>query len=160
MNGRLVLVPLAVALTAFASSTAAECPRTFSEGPVLNLPAPEGWYGSDSLAVLLKPDGRWTGLGPEQKFRDKLFWASSGFRPGDERDLRVTATPLDGGGDTAVVTSPTHAGLRAVGGFAMLVLVEFPRAGCWEVTGEYRGQRLSFVVEVMPKPPVPSQGTV
>jgi hypothetical protein len=29
----------------------------------------------------------------------------------------------------------------------MLVAVEFPSAGCWEITGEYLGQKLSFVVE-------------
>jgi hypothetical protein len=30
----------------------------------------------------------------------------------------------------------------------MLVAVEFPSSGCWEITGEYLGQKLGFVVEV------------
>jgi hypothetical protein len=28
----------------------------------------------------------------------------------------------------------------------MLVGVYFPTPGCWEVTGEYKGQKVSFVV--------------
>jgi hypothetical protein len=36
------------------------------------------------------------------------------------------------------------------GGWAMLVMVEFPAIGCWELTGEYKGQTLSFVVQVGP----------
>jgi hypothetical protein len=30
----------------------------------------------------------------------------------------------------------------------MLVMMEFPAAGCWEVTGKYHGNQLSFIVEV------------
>ena len=39
----------------------------------------------------------------------------------------------------------------------MLVAVELPVAGCWEITGEYLGQKLSFVVEVRADDP-PSDG--
>jgi hypothetical protein len=35
----------------------------------------------------------------------------------------------------------------------MLVLVEFPSAGCWELTGRYLGQELTFVVEVPDEAP-------
>jgi hypothetical protein len=39
----------------------------------------------------------------------------------------------------------------------MLVMVEFPSAGCWKITGEYLGQVLDFVVEVQADEP-PAQG--
>jgi hypothetical protein len=38
----------------------------------------------------------------------------------------------------------------------MLMLVEFPSAGCWELTGEFRGQQLSFVVETRGAAPAPA----
>jgi hypothetical protein len=31
----------------------------------------------------------------------------------------------------------------------MLVGVDFPDPGCWEITGEYLGQTLTFVVETV-----------
>jgi hypothetical protein len=33
-------------------------------------------------------------------------------------------------------------------GEAMLVGIEVPTAGCWEITGRYRGAELSYVVTV------------
>ena len=32
----------------------------------------------------------------------------------------------------------------------MLVGMAFPASGCWELTGRYRGQALTFVVRVEP----------
>jgi hypothetical protein len=46
---------------------------------------------------------------------------------------------------------------RDLGGWTMLVMVEFPSAGCWKITGEYLGQVLDFVVEVQADEP-PAQG--
>jgi hypothetical protein len=37
----------------------------------------------------------------------------------------------------------------------MLVAVEFPSIGCWEISGEYKGQRLSFIVDVSDLSPTP-----
>ncbi len=33
---------------------------------------------------------------------------------------------------------------------AMLRAVDIPAAGCWEITGQFRGDSLSFVVLVQP----------
>jgi hypothetical protein len=40
--------------------------------------------------------------------------------------------------------------IKDFGGWAMLVMVEFSTGGCWEVTGQYKGQAASFVVQVEP----------
>ena len=48
------------------------------------------------------------------------------------------------------VTRATNAYNKDFGGWAMLVMVEFPASGCWELTGRYKGQTVSFVVYVDP----------
>ncbi len=105
------------------------------------------WYGSESLAVLLKSDGVWKGMGSEHNYRDKLSWWSYGYDGSLEPrpELVVTGKRLDADVPPAIVSEATNA---YVGGWTMLVLVEFPSIGCWEITGSYRGQTLSFVVEV------------
>ena len=90
-------------------------------------------------------------MGPVYAYRDKLFWRSPGFRYGSEHELRVLGQRLDAGSAPAGVSRPTNAHVPEFGGWTMLVGVGFPSPGCWEVTGEYRGQTLTFVVEV-PKP--------
>jgi hypothetical protein len=62
--------------------------------------------------------------------------------------LKVTAKRLDGSSPPADISAATNAGGPSLGGWTMLVMVEFPSSGCWEITGEYLGQVLDFVVEV------------
>jgi hypothetical protein len=126
------------------------CPKTVPSADLLGKPFPSSdrWYGSETLAVILRPDGIWRGMGPKYSYRDKLFWWSFGFKPGSESNLKVTAKRLDGSSPPADISAATNAGGPSLGGWTMLVMVEFPSAGCWEITGEYLGQVLDFVVEV------------
>jgi|SRR5688572_17138959 len=126
------------------------CPRTLGTSDMLGKPFPSSdrWYGSESLAVILRPDGIWRGMGPNSNFRDKLFWWSQGFKPGLEANLTVTGKRLDADSPPAEISKTTNAHADSLGGWAMLVGVEFPSAGCWQLTGKYLGQELSFVVEV------------
>lgn len=147
----LTLLVLAAVLPRNSSARdVASCPRTPPSGQILGKPFPqsESWYGSESLAVVLPPDGIWRGMGAAHHYRNKLFWWSSGFRAGDESKLKVTAKRVDASSPPAEVSRATNAHAASLGGWAMLVLVEFPSAGCWQITGEYLGQRLEFVVEV------------
>jgi len=57
---------------------------------------------------------------------------------------------MNGEPATAKASRATNAHSRDFGGWAMLVMMEFPAAGCWEVTGKYQGNQLSFVVDVGP----------
>jgi hypothetical protein len=95
--------------------------------------------------------------GTEYNYRDKLFWWSFGFKPGSESNLKVSAASLDGYPAKASISPPTNAHAPSLGGWTMLVAVEFPAAGCWEITGEYLGQKLVFVVDVRADDP-PSDG--
>jgi hypothetical protein len=145
------LLALALALTLpIHAEDLATCPKTAPSGEIFGKPFPpsEHWYGSETLAVILRPDGIWRGMGPQHNYRDKLFWWSFGFKPGSESNLKVSAKSLDGSPGKASISPPTNAGAPSLGDWTMLVLVEFPAAGCWEITGEYLGQKLSFVVEV------------
>jgi hypothetical protein len=149
-----LLVLLAVAVYQISCAQAAEsatCPKTVASGDIFGKPFPssERWYGSETLAVLLPPESIWRGMGPEHNYRDKLFWWSLGFKPGTESKLRVTGRRLDGDSPAADVSRTTNAYAASLGGWTMLVGVEFPSAGCWEIVGDYLGQRLSFIVEVV-----------
>lgn len=135
-----------------AASAAAEftCPRTVGHealGPPL--PKSENWYGSESLAVQLPPSGTWPTTAPGALIAVKLFWWSAGFRPGMESNLSVTIRELSGAAATAVISKPTNAHAASLGGWTMLTGIDFPQPGCWEITGKYHGQRLTFVVETV-----------
>jgi hypothetical protein len=130
------------------------CPVTVPAADLLGEPFPpsERWYGSEALAVLLPPEGIWRGMGPESNFADKFFWWSLGFKPGLEPNLQVSAKSLDDPGKMANISSATNAHAPSLGGWTMLVGVAFPSPGCWEITGRYFGQTLSFVVDVRADP--------
>ena len=59
-------------------------------------------------------------------------------------DLTVSGKRLDAPALPLVASRATNA--AADFGEAMLVLVEIPESGCWEIAGRYRGHELSFVV--------------
>jgi len=139
----------------------ANCPKTVPSADLLGKPFPSSdhWYGSETLAVILRPDGIWRGMGPKHNFRDKMFWWSFGFKPGSESNLTVTARRLDSSSPPADISAATNAGAPSLGGWTMLVMVEFPAAGCWEISGDYLGQVLSFVVEVRADEPAVESAT-
>jgi hypothetical protein len=84
---------------------------------------------------------------------DRTFWWSENYSPSEPAEVTVTAEHLNGSAPTvkygAVVGSgfnpfmlaPTHESVTMVG-------VGKPESGCWELTAEYRGASLSYVVWV------------
>jgi hypothetical protein len=126
------------------------CPRTVGYASLgAPLPKSENWYGSHALAVNLPKNGVWPTTAPGAQIAVKLFWWSAGFRPGMESNLNVTIRELTGAPNTAVVSEPTNAGAKSLGGWAMLTGINFREPGCWEITGKYQGQELTFVVETV-----------
>ena len=102
------------------------------------------WYGTPDLWTMLGADGTWSG----SEF--KLFWWSQAYDVNVEPDpaLTVSADRLDGASPAATVDKATNA--SADFGEAMLVGLTLPAAGCWQITGQYRGHSQSFVVWVTP----------
>jgi hypothetical protein len=92
------------------------------------------------------------GVGPGHNYRNKLFWWRQGYVGATEQrpELTVSGRRLDGEAPPATASKATNAYHKDFGGWAMLVMVEFPASGCWEVTGQYKGQTTSFVVDVWP----------
>jgi len=114
-------------------------------------PSPDSfWYGTASLWTAVSKTGVWSGLpdNPEG-YTQKVFWWREGYVWTEEpepqlvvsgRRLDATAAPLN-------VSRATNAFAEDIQS-AMLVGVDFPTLGCWEITGRYAGTELSFVVWV------------
>jgi hypothetical protein len=115
--------------------------------------APSGqfWYGSDSLWTLLDIPGIWH-LHRDGGYGTKLVYWRRGFdwRKEIDPELTVVATRLDR--QTPPVRSdPAHA-VFVTGPMpaAMMTGIDIPSAGCWELTAQHRGHKLSFIVSVEP----------
>jgi len=107
------------------------------------------WIGSESFAASIPPSGVWYGMGPEHDFSDKLFWVAEGFKPGLESDFSLTGRHLYIDAITPIISEPGNARSSDLGGWAILVGVGFPATGCWELTGSYQGQSVTFTVNVI-----------
>lgn len=148
-------LPFAICLVALLAlgqiATADEnCPLTIGANKVFSKawPRADSWFGSESLAVILPENGIWPTTVDGHLIAVKLFWYSSGFQSGMERDFVGRIERLDEGPNDAVISSPTNAGL-ANDVWTILTGIDFKSAGCWRVSGEYRGQSLEFVVETV-----------
>ena len=149
----LAAVPLLLARDAQPTATN-NCPVTVTPEQSFAEPSPSSasrfWYGSEALAVLLPRSGMWRGMGPDHRYRNKLFWWRQGYDGAAEPRpaLVLTGRRLDGEAPPAIVSRATNAHHADFGGWAMLVMVELPSSGCWEITGEYEGESARFVVHV------------
>jgi hypothetical protein len=144
------MFPLIFASAMLSSACLADdaCPRTVGSAE------PAGWFGTDSFAAQLPAGGVWPTTEPGHLIAVKLIWRSAGFKPGMETNLAVTVKPLNGAQATAVVLGNTNAYAGDFGGWAMMTGIDLPSAGCWEITGRYRGEELRFVVETVQRTPL------
>lgn len=131
-------------------------PAFIPPAPYDQLPVPEGgfWYGTDALWTQLDADGVWHTKDNVDKhggYVTKLiFWTQDfKWRKENEPELIVTAQRLDGDAPSVAVA---YANAVNVTGKTPAVMtgIRVPTSGCWEVTGYYRGHRLTFVVSVEP----------
>jgi len=109
-------------------------------------PADEFWYGTQALWTALRPDGTWNGL-PYQDgaYTQKVFWWSRDYKW--ESPLTVTGMRIDGSAPPLRSSPATNAFAEDIGS-SILVGVEIPAAGCWEIAGHLKGATVSFVVRV------------
>jgi hypothetical protein len=136
----------------------APCATTLPPDPLFVPPflpfaqhAPSGrfWYGTKSLWTLLDIQGRWH-MGGKRPYSTKLFYWRLGYDARREMGpkLFVSAKRLDREAPLVLADSATNAFLGESS--AMLTGIDIPTAGCWEVTAQYRGDVLSFVVPIQP----------
>lgn len=135
----------------------AECAVTKPE-PAFVAPSPypaaapplyeSDWYGSEALWTMLDRDGeRWSA--GAMTMGVKTFWWSldwPGMRDDPQPALTLVGTRLDGPG--RFTAGPATNAARDDFGEAMLVGVEIPTAGCWQITASYGDAVLSYVVSV------------
>ena len=137
-------------------SRTSSCNVTVAPDRPLTIPAPypasapskNFWHGSERLWTMLGAEGTWAGLPRNEKgFRQKVFWWYLGFDGRVERqpDLSVTGRRLDGP-ESFTHRTATNAHHVDFGGWTILTGIDIPTEGCWELTGEYRGQSVTFVI--------------
>ncbi|MGI8872304.1 MAG: hypothetical protein ACR2KI_06875 [Candidatus Limnocylindria bacterium] len=118
------------------------------------------WYGSAALWTVLDRNGEiWDlsqGSGGQKTFWDSVNWLGSGRE--SEPAITVEGTRLDGGGTFSSGPRGTNAG-NAEYGDMMLTGITIPSAGCWRITGHYRGAELSYVVWVKGDWPAPASSS-
>jgi hypothetical protein len=134
------------------------CPVTRPPDPPFTPPEPyprsapreDFWYGTDALWTALPQYGVWSALphNPEG-YTQKVVWWRKGYSWTEEPEPRlvVTGRRLDALAPPLNVSRTTNAYTPKFGS-AMLVGVDFPTTGCWEVKGQYGKDVLSFVVWV------------
>jgi hypothetical protein len=126
-------------------------PETRFTPPPPNAAAiPDGpmfWYGSDALYVFLSSDGRWRGIKSPTGTRNKSFWYRKNAEWGEEFPYQFKATAKRFDSDAAPLTFPNVNNALMGEEVAMLFMLELPR-GCWEVTGSYKSDSLSWITWV------------
>jgi hypothetical protein len=141
------------------SEAPASCPTTRPPDPPFVPPAPypptppsEGdkvWYGTNELWTWLDADGTWEMARDEHGLFDKSFWWRQGYDWQTETTprLQVTGRRLDAPAPAVTVSDATNGFEQSMGAF-MLVGLELPAGGCWELTGYSHGSSLRLVVWV------------
>jgi len=117
------------------------------------------WIGTEKLWTNLRRDGLWhgywvtdQGLGVKHKiYADKISWWRKGYdwKTEDPPRLKVSGRRLDAPAAPFSVGRVTNAFIKHP---AMLTLIDIPTVGCWEITGDYKGDKLTFVVWVVDPP--------
>lgn len=151
-------VPAATHIT----PASASCPITRPPDPPFVPPPPYSpsapslyqgfWYGSAALWTLPRADGIWRGL-PYYRgsYTQKVFWWRRGYdyQSDPYPDLIVTGTRLDAPAPPLTASGATNGSRDDIRSF-MVVGVDIPTTGCWEITGHSAAATVRFVVWVAP----------
>jgi len=132
------------------TATGEACPVTNASDHTVIPPWPyptvpdsgRSWFGTDRLWVALPEDGTWRG------YRQKMQWWRLGYdyHTEPEPKLKITGKRLD------APAPPLMAKIDNVAGPIPSIMagLDFPALGCWEITGHYESDELTFVVWVAP----------
>ena len=104
----------------------------------------------------MQRDARWFAFGKERNgwvYENKLtFWHRGFDWRTDKPTLTVTAKRLDGDAPTVIVDHANTVFLPNRDAAGMMMLLAVPTLGCWEISANYEGHELRFVVSVEPEP--------
>jgi len=114
--------------------------------------AGEFWSGTQMLWTMLRTDGTWRSLPyANGTYTQKVFWWRQGYdwQTEPEPNLTVMGRRLDAPAPPMRASRATNGSRGDIGSF-MVVGVDIPSLGCWEITGQRAGSSLRFVVWVAP----------
>lgn len=109
------------------------------------------WFGSEKLWVQLPTSGTWSHLShyrpTDTAFRQKIQWWRKGYdwRTDIPSKLVITGKRLDANAPPLV--SESNASGTTGQAFIMSGL-DIPTLGCWQITGDFAGDKLTFVIWV------------
>lgn len=117
------------------------------------------WLGTERMWTVLRKSGiwEWAPRGPGREHHvypltEKIWWMSLDYnynwKTKPYPEVKVTGRRLDGFAPPLLTTAAWNAFPGPAP--AMVTGVYIPTPGCWEITGEYDGYKLSFVVWVKP----------
>ena len=108
-------------------------------------------FGSAGLFTVLPADGTWRGRLPSKPhefvYDNKLPWFRS-LAAFSDGPLTVRGKRLDGPGPSFMETFEGYSSLGEDGNAMMMGGISIPVFGCWEITGHYQDQELTFTVWV------------
>ena len=144
----------AVARTSASCRPIVPQPEFVPPAPYPSTPTPvyrKAWYGTERLWTVLDTTGeRWeTVPNSEAGFGEKTFWWSTDWDSATDLRPAITVTGRQLNGDGMFMTDGRGTNASFDLGTAMLVGVEVPNLGCWELTARYRDASLTIVVEVV-----------
>jgi hypothetical protein len=92
--------------------------------------------------------------GPDSDFKreiyyDKVFWWRKGY---DWRTENPPQMSDETGTDAFRAVATDRANAATIKIPAMVTGIDIPTVGCWEITVDYKGDKLKFVVWVVPAP--------
>ena len=111
------------------------------------------WFGTEKLWTQLPADGTWRSWGSIKPddfvYGNKLPWfrMHPAFSLSDGQ-LAVTGRRLDGPAPSFTATFESNAFRRDDDNAMIMSFINIPTFGCWEITGRYKDQELSFTVWV------------
>jgi hypothetical protein len=108
------------------------------------------WFGGNGLWTMLR-DEAWSELPlSDDGYIQKLFWWADGYNymEDPEPSFLLLGERLDG--EAQMIESREATNAFSEYGSSILTGVAIPTEGCWQFSGSYQGETLSFVVEVKP----------
>jgi len=108
------------------------------------------WFGSDRLWTQLPATGTWGRLGhhppDDPTFGQKLMFWRQGYDPRTEgSELKISGRRIDSPAPPLLVDEPTSGSWTDNDSF-IVAGINFPTTGCWEITGRYETDEVTFVV--------------
>ena len=112
------------------------------------------WFGTDRLWTSLPASGTWGGLPhytpDDPTFRQKLFFWRQGYSPhtGPQAKLTVTGRRIDSPAPPLLSDKTSNGSWTEQDQAFIVTGINFPTVGCWEITGHYENDELTFAVWV------------